>query len=412
MKWDSSEHSANVTDEYLFHQLIPYIGNKRKLLRLIELALKATDAHPDTHTFVDLFAGTGVVSRLARRLGYAVVANDWEPYSEVINRCYLEITKEPTYFDGLSYAHVISKLNSLPPCDDWVCRHLCPDNDDAYDIEKDRLFYMRKNGQKIDAIRNQIYEWEKQGKIDTHGCAALLAPLLYQCCYNSNTSGVFKGFHNGWGGQTGTALYRIKGDVELRPARFLDNGKSSRVFREDASQLADQLPNIVGPNSFIYLDPPYNQHPYGANYHVLNSVALWDKPELSPKISSRGDKAAIRKDWRTERRSPYNYRSEASRAYAELLQKMPIGSWVATSYSTDGMIPLRALINGNCEVGDTRIFAQPYKRYRVSTQRYSIKPMNIEFIALTQIGAKPRLSVDELAESILRQEADILASRS
>ena len=27
-----------------------------------------------------------------------------------------------------------------------------------------------------------------------------------------------------------------------------------------------------------YLDPPYNQHPYGSNYHVLNTVAVWDKP--------------------------------------------------------------------------------------------------------------------------------------
>jgi adenine-specific DNA-methyltransferase len=55
-----------------------------------------------------------------------------------------------------------------------------------------------------------------------------------------------------------------------------------------------------------------------ANYHVLNSVVLWDKPPLSPQIT-RGTKAAIRLDWRTDRRSAYNYKDEAAAAYGRLL---------------------------------------------------------------------------------------------
>lgn len=410
MKWNSAAHSANATDEYLFHQLIPYIGNKRKLLRLIHDAIDAAGIHPETHVFVDLFSGTGVVSRLARRLGFSVLANDWEPYSEAINRCYLELTAPPVFFGKQSYEDVLNQLNNLPPREDWVTRHLCPDCDEHYDVQKDRLFYMRKNGMKIDAIRHQIDVWCRQGNLNPSQCAALLAPLLYQCCYNSNTSGVFKGFHNGWGGQTGTALYRIKGDVKLRPACFLDNGKSSCVLRDDAYRVAADLHDHTNKPAFIYLDPPYNQHPYGANYHVLNSVTLWDKPKLSPKISTHGDKSAIRTDWRTERRSAYNYRGEAAKTYDNLLRLMPPGSWTATSYSTDGMIPLRTMIEANCAVGDAQIFTQAYKRYRVSSQRYSAKPLNIEFVILTNIGEKPRLSVDELTKTVLRLEDDILAS--
>lgn len=412
MKWDSGEHSANVTDEYLFHQLIPYIGNKRKLLPLIEEAITASGATPDSHVFVDLFAGTGVVSRLARQLGFTVIANDWEPYSEIINRCYLETTEPPTFHKGRSYNEMLAELNALPPREDWVTQHLCPRDDAHFDVQRDRMFFMRKNGMKIDAIRHKIRAWKNDGLLDAKQKAALLAPLLYQCCYNSNTSGVFKGFHNGWGGQTGTALYRIKGDLELRPARFLHNGKPARVMREDAAALAARLKDETKAPLFVYLDPPYNQHPYGANYHVLNSVALWDKPALAPQISARGDKAAIRKDWRTERRSAYNYRGEATAAYTDLLHKLPAGSWVATSYSTDGMIPLRALLRANCAVGDTQLFTQAYKRYRVSSQRRSYKPLTIEFIVLTHIGTPPRLSVDALAQTILKQEAEILASRS
>ena len=411
MEWDSVDHSANETDEYLFHQLIPYIGNKRKLLGLIHESIAASGVTPETHKFVDLFAGTGVVSRFARQLGFAVTANDWEPYSETINRCYLELTAPPVYFKNKAYERVLEELNHLEPREDWVTRHLCPHCDENPDITKDRMFYMRKNGQKIDAIRHKIHEWETGGLINEAERAALLAPLLYQCCYNSNTSGVFKGFHNGWGGQTGTALYRIKGDVLLRPAKFFDNGKQSRVTRMDAQALAQEMKDTAENPAFFYLDPPYNQHPYGANYHVLNSVTLWDKPDLPEQISARGNKAAIRKDWRTQRRSAYNYGKEASSAYQKLLQTLPEGSWVATSYSTDGLINLRGLIRANHNVGDVQIFTRAYKRYRVSTQRYSQKPMNIEFVLLTKIGATPQSSIDALAKFILRQEADILASR-
>ena len=408
MLWSPTAHSANTTDEYLFHQLIPYIGNKRKLLGLIGRALDAAALNPTTQTFVDLFAGTGVVSRFARKQGLPVLANDWEPYSEIINRCYLELSAPPVFFQNKSYGEILDLLNALPPRTDWVTDHLCPHDDDAYDIQRDRMFYMRKNGQRIDAIRHQISVWDQAGDLSPHQKASLLAPLLYQACYNANTSGVFKGFHKGWGGQTGTALYRIKGDLALRPATFFDNGRASRVTRSDAGMLAAEVPQ----DAFVYLDPPYNQHPYGANYHVLNSIALWDKPELSPHISGRGDKSAIRTDWRTQRRSAYNYAAEATSAYTALLQQLKNrAAWVATSYSTDGTIPLHALIEANSSVGAPQIFTQPYKRYRVSSQRFSAKPMTTEFIILTQMGQKPSQSVDALAQTILEQDVPTLANK-
>lgn len=408
MNWDRAGHAANSTDDYVFHQLIPYIGNKRKLLGLIDRALAATGLDPQAATFIDGFAGTGVVSRFARQLGFQVLANDWEPYSEIINRCYLEIGQAPVFFGSRSYASVLDELNALPPLADWVTDHLCPDDDAHFDVAKDRLFYMRKNGMRIDAIRAQIDAWDRRGDLTDIQRAALLAPLLYQCCYNSNTSGVFKGFHNGWGGQTQTALYRIMGDLVLRPALFLPCARDSRVTRMDAQNFAETEARSVRGPSIAYLDPPYNQHPYGSNYHVLNSVALWDKPDLSRKISGHGDKSAIRHDWRTQRRSAYNYKAEATQAYTKILATLET-DWIATSYSTDGMIDLDALAAANVGQGDCRVFLQGYKRYRVSSQRYSKKPMNVEFILLTRKGAKPSQSAAALAESIRAAEADVIA---
>lgn len=406
ISYDVREHSANYTDDFVFNMLIPYIGNKRKLLPLIQRALTYSGIVPEKNKFVDLFSGTGVVARFAKAQGFSVIANDWEPYSESINQCFIGLDRAPKYSNG-SYDEVLAELNALPDREDWVTRHLCPDDDAQYDIRRDRMFYMRKNGLRIDAIRHRIREWEEAGLLDQGQLAALLAPLIYQCCYNSNTSGVFKGFHNGWGGQTGTALYRICGDLALRPATFHDNGRRSEVVRCDATALVRDLGESLR-DSFVYLDPPYNQHPYGSNYHVLNSVALWDKPSLPTKITGHGDKSAIRMDWRTERRSAYNTKKAASREYSCLLESTR-AAWIATSYSTDGTIPLEELVKANHHIGGVEVFSKGYKRYRVSSQRFSEKPMNLEFILLLSPGTKATRSVDEIVESIKREEETVLS---
>jgi len=94
-------HAARTTDEYLFHQLVPYLGNKRRLLHLILEALEETGTlnHKGKRApiFADFFAGSGVVSRLARQNGYRVIANDWEPYSHALNHAVLSCIDAPKF---------------------------------------------------------------------------------------------------------------------------------------------------------------------------------------------------------------------------------------------------------------------------------------------------------------------------
>jgi adenine-specific DNA-methyltransferase len=394
--YDRARHAAVRTDDYIFNQIIPYIGNKRRLLGLIQNALASTDLDPAVATFADLFAGSGVVSRMAKRFGYRVVANDWEPFTLPINTCAIERNTAPPFAALGGYGEAIATLNQLPPREDWVTRHLCPRDDIEYDTKVDRMFFMRKNGMRIDAIREQIADWRRDGRIDSREEACLLAPLLYQVCYTSNTSGVFKGFHNGWGGQTGTALYRIASDLTMSPAVLHDNGRENQVVATDALNVAE---NLSDPEQTIaYLDPPYNQHPYGSNYHVLNSIALWDKPEVTLTIS-RGTKSAIRTDWRTERRSAYNYGASALTAYRSLLDALQ-ARYILTSYSTDGIIPMEDILRANTERGGVTLEVREYKRYRVSSQRYSEKPVNVEFIVVLDTHAKANGNIDELVDSI------------
>ena len=59
--YDRRRHAAARTADYVFSQLIPYIGSKRKLLPLIREALGLIEAQPPGR-FLDLFAGSGVVA--------------------------------------------------------------------------------------------------------------------------------------------------------------------------------------------------------------------------------------------------------------------------------------------------------------------------------------------------------------
>src|SRR5262245_59586851 len=240
LRYKSSLHAAARTGDFVFSQLIPYIGNKRKLLDLIAAAVAATNPQPGDD-ILDLLAGSGVVSRFAKKQDFTVIANDWEPHTRPINACYIACNRPPAFeqFDG--YENAIARLNALPLRIDWITSNLAPRDDEHLDIATERMFYMRKNAMRIDAIRCQIADWHADGLIDDREAACLLAPLLYQACYRSNTSGVFKGFHRGWGGQTHTALHRIATDLHLAPAVFHDNARDNQVLCNDAAAVAREL---------------------------------------------------------------------------------------------------------------------------------------------------------------------------
>ncbi len=400
-------HAAVRTKEYLYSQLIPYIGNKRKLLTLIARGIDQTGCREGT--FVDLFAGSSVVARLAKLLGMRVVTNDWEPFSYEICRGTVALNTIPAFRALGGVERVFGHLNSLTPIYGYLARHLCPRDDDKPEVERERMFFTRENGERIDAIREEIRSWEEAGKLSEGERAFLLSSLIYAVSYVSNTSGVFKGFHNGWGGKTGTALYRIRSRLHINPPILLDNGQSNMALMQDAQTLAKDLQRVIGERpSMVYIDPPYNQHPYGSNYHVLNTVVLWDKPPLHPSIRINGkiqDKSAIRKDWRKLRRSAYNLRQEALPAFRKLIGDLD-ARWLLVSYSTDGLMPLDGLLSTLAERGRLQVLVQKYKRYRVSTPRMSPKPYNAELLAVLDTEGKPStMMVEELTRRIRQEEA-------
>lgn len=403
LSYHKRRHAARTTDDYVFHQLVPYLGNKRRLLPLVLSALERTKtlaqaANPRARPpiFVDLFAGSGVVARLARQSGYQVIANDWEPYSFALSHALMSCQQAPPFVALGGYEQALYELNLLEPIEGWVTQHFCPRDDRSYNPAQDRLFFKRHNGMRLDAMREQIARWQVEGLIDSIEMSALLAPLLYSASFVSNTSGLFKSFHQGWGGRTGTALDRIESLLWLTPSLFHASPVVGEMWCVDAAHLAAQL--SAHEVDVVYLDPPYNQHAYGSNYHVLNALTLWARPDLPPPSQS-GYKGGIDRSWRRERPSPYNSAKRATAAYQALIGQIN-SRFILTSYSTDGNIALEDLLTANIARGRVTLVTQDIPRYRVSRQRQSDRARTLEFIVVTDTRAPCGPSVDLLMEQL------------
>jgi len=391
------EGKIDLRHPYLTRQIIAYIGNKRRLLPLIQGAVAR--CYPGSVrglSFFDPFSGSGVVSRFARLSGFRVVSNDWEYYSYVINRAYLGIEKselKELYREHGGFEKLLEQLNDLPdpsPEDQYIARHYSPstDNSDMADFRRERMFYTRRNGLAIDKIRHGIEELYPEEEVRDSPKRIkekllLVALLIYESATHTNTSGVFKAYHKGFGGHGADALPRIMAPIRMQMPVLIDARYSAQIYCEDAQMLVDseKLKHVRW--DIVYLDPPYNQHQYGSNYHLLNTIARWDRLPVDDTVDEKGvlrQKAAIRKDW-VSTRSGYCYRNSAQNAFSRLLGSID-AEHILLSYSTEGIIPFEELLELCIRWGEPEIITDQYTKYRGGKQSISRLNRNVEFVLI------------------------------
>lgn len=392
---------GNDEQNFVESKLIAYIGNKRRLIKLIVDAFKHCNInqHNDNNppTFFDPFAGTGVVSRLAKTQGFRVFSNDWEYYSFVINKLYIEMDDDDikSLFKSMGgIENVVDMLNELPPLPKdktYIAKYYCPKSTKEPDIINERMFYTRETGEKIDAIREEIENIKKSEpnpKKAEKKLYALLPLLLYEVSARSNTSGVFKAFHKGFGGSRGDALSRILRKLVIEKPILWKNITKHKVFNDDAVELCKRLKHRIR-FDITYLDPPYNQHQYGSNYHMLNTVAYNDKPEINKEIYINGkktNKSGIRKDWKRTK-SGFCYKSSAKLLFKELIRNIN-SKYILVSYSIDGIIPFDDMMDILVEKGALDIITSQYVKYPGGKQSLKRDTNNIEFVLIVNTDKK------------------------
>ena len=355
--WDTPEAKeqgiAEERPEYLTEQLITYIGNKRSLLGVIKQGLDKVKARISKQRLriLDGFAGSGVVSRYFKQHAEYVVSNDIEPYAEVIGKCYL------TNESAIDRDALTAELNSLreqledSALEAGIITRLYSPKDDRNIEHGERVFYTGRNARYLDTARRLIAEIPESRR------HYFLAPLLSEASVHVNTSGVFKGFYKcsrtgigKFGGNAENALTRILRKIEVRLPVLSRFECDWSVHRADTNLLVKELPEL----DVAYYDPPYNQHPYGSNYFMLNLLVDYGEPKSLSPVSG------IPADWR---RSRYNNRSEAMQAMRQLVRDTKAGH-ILISFNSEGFISRESMEKMLVEFGKVETIAVPYNTFR------------------------------------------------
>jgi adenine-specific DNA-methyltransferase len=186
-----------------------------------------------------------------------------------------------------------------------------------------------------------------------------LAPLLSEASIHANTSGVFKGFYKDretgigrFGGKNRNALPRITGDITLPFPVFSNFHTEFVVYHGNANRIIDAAPEVDA----AYLDPPYNQHPYGSNYFMLNLILEYRPPQNPSRVSGIPD------GWN---RSEYNREKRALGALRDLVERIR-AKYLLISFNSEGFIPREEMTGMLQKQGRVEVLETGYPCFRGS----------------------------------------------
>ena len=341
-------------EQYLTKQLITYLGNKRSLLDFIGSGVDIVkgELNKDKLSILDLFSGSGVVSRYFKQHSSKLIANDLEDYAYVINKCYLANKSEIDFKEiNTHYEYILKRLKEGYK-EGFIAEMYAPKDESNITLE-DRVFYTKRNAQYIDTVRQIIEEIPKDYR------HFFIAPLLSEASIKNNTSGVFKGFYKNsktglgeFGGNGGNALSRIKSDIILLKPILSNFECKTQIYKQDANKLIHDLEEV----DLVYMDPPYNQHPYGSNYFMLNIINSYKKPTEVSRVSG------IPKHWN---RSDYNKTRKAKAALHQLCSDVK-AKYILVSFNSEGFISKDDMLEVLEDIGDVRIMEKTYNTFRGS----------------------------------------------
>ena len=304
-----------------------YIGSKHKLSNFIKNTVYGVvGKNLSDKIFCDIFAGTGIVGRNFKTEVKKVIANDCEYYSYILNKNYIE-----NNFEIADKQRFIDELNNIPLIDSgFIYKNYCIGGG------TERQYFSDFNGKKIDTIRQKIEEWKNNEKIGQNLYYFLLASLLETADKLANTASVY-----------GAYLKKMKKSAQkeliLEPANFVLNDNEHQVFNADSNILIKQISGDI-----LYLDPPYNARQYGANYHLLNTIAIYDN------FIPQG-KTGLRKYGK----SKYCNKNKVEFEFENLIKNANF-KHIFLSYNNEGLMPSENI----------KKIMQKYGKYDLSTTDY------------------------------------------
>lgn len=225
-----------------------YLGNKFKLLNPIKEIIEKNCSN--ISTVADIFSGTGAVASAFTEK--AIITNDLLYSNYLCNLAWFG--SENIRINFLS--SLIDEYNKLIPFEE---NYMTQNFSDTY--------FSRIDCSKIGFIREDIDKKFLSGTITERERAVLIASLIYAMDRIANTCGHYDAWRRGIIFERHLILPKLNVPEK--------NNRKNRCFNENANELIRHISADL-----IYIDPPYNSRQYSDTYHLLENVALWQKPPV------------------------------------------------------------------------------------------------------------------------------------
>lgn len=301
--------------------MITYLGSKRKLVSQI---VNTVTKVPEVTSVLDLFSGTARVGKALKEKGYTVTANDYMVYAYKLAQCYVEADKNKYQSDA---EKLIRELKDLEGKAGYFTETFC----------LKAKFFHPSNGEKIDAIRERIAELSLDPILE----AILLSSLMKAANRVDSTCGVHMAYLKEYPERAYTKLY-----LQM-PELVVGEGKALNL---DVNKDMSGLPEV----DLVYMDPPYNQHSYADNYHIWETLVLWDKPEVYGKANRRVDLKKYKSD--------FNSKPKSGPAISKLISELKT-KYILMSFSNEGFLTKDSIISSLESRFETSYIGIDYKRY-------------------------------------------------
>jgi adenine-specific DNA-methyltransferase len=285
---------------------------------------------------VDAFCGTGVVGAGAADLGWAVRLNDQLRSAVAVATARL-LSPADAPFDALGgYDAAIAALNAAAPLKGFFWREYSPAS------EGGRMYFTEENARQIDAARGLINRWHCEGAISRGERELLVADLISATGRVANIAGTYGCFLTHWSGASRKPFRAKARELRSEPVPY-------QVFCQDVVDVP------IAVNDVAYFDPPYTKRQYAAYYHINETLAHGDEPEVIGKTGLR--------PWQ-EQASDYCYKVRALRALTDLITNTSARRTLL-SYSSEGHIALDELSAALDPLGELTVHElAPIGRYR------------------------------------------------
>lgn len=300
--------------------MIKYLGSKRTLIHhILDLANKIENLQ----TVLDAFSGTSRVGYAFKNNGQIVTANDHTTYAYKIAQCYIEADKNKI---EVPVTKLINELNKLKGKPGYFTETFCV---------KSR-FFQPKNGERIDAIREEIKRLSLEPVLE----AVLLVSLMEASDKVDSTCGVQMAYLKKWAQRSNNDLVMKLPDI-LPGLGYATQMDAKEVVKNKKFDL-------------VYMDPPYNQHKYLSNYHIWETLVKWDKPEAYGVAMKRTDVKTFKSD--------YNSKSSIKDAFKDLINNTN-SRYLLVSFNNEGYMNKEEITTILETYGETSCLEIPYKRY-------------------------------------------------